>query len=138
MNRKFSSWVLLFGGLVLIGAAAVQGYRTNRFVEHASASRGKVSRLIAGGSHPEISFQTASGETIEYAQGGLIFGFSQGQAVDVLYEPADAKGTATIRSFGALWGETGLLTFLGLAVLAWGLSTLFMNSPPIGSFVRGR
>lgn len=138
MNRKFPGWVLAFGGLVLIAGAAFQGYQTNRFVQNASVGAGKVTRLLAGGSHPEIAFETGTGETIEYAQGGLIFGFSQGEPVQVLYEPADARGTATIRTFGALWGEAGLLAFLGLAVLGWGASILFMSAPPVGSFVRGR
>jgi hypothetical protein len=138
MSRKFQGWALAFSGLVLIAGAAFQGYQTNRFVQDASVSAGKVTRLLAGGSHPEIAFETGSGETVEYPQGGLIFGFSQGDPVQVLYEPGDAKGTATIRSFGALWGEAGLLAFLGLAVLVWGASLLFISAPPVGSFVRGR
>ena len=103
----------------------------------ASALRGSgtVTRLNAGGSHPEIAFRTQNGSIISYPQGGMIAGFRVGQAVQVLYDAVDPSGTARVRSFGSLWGTSLMLATCGAALLALGLASLGL---PIGFYLKGR
>jgi hypothetical protein len=114
---------LVVGGGMLV-AAVVTGIATNGFVGRAASAPGEVSRLNAGGSHPEIVFTAASGEKISYPQGGLIFGYRPGQKVRVLYSQEDPKGTARVDAFGALWFVPLMLFGLGLALIIGGAALL--------------
>jgi len=108
----------------MLVAAVVTGIATNGFVGRAASAPGEVSRLNAGGSHPEIVFTAASGEKISYPQGGLIFGYRPGQKVRVLYSQEDPKGTARVDAFGALWFVPLMLFGLGLALIIGGAALL--------------
>ena len=114
---------LVVGGGMLV-AAVVTGIATNGFVGRAASAPGEVSRLNAGGSHPEIVFTAASGEKISYPQGGLIFGYRPGQKVRVLYSQEDPKGPARVDAFGALWFVPLMLFGLGLALIIGGAALL--------------
>ncbi len=86
----------------MLGAIHVAADRLD-FVKNAARAPGIVSALNAGGSHPQIEFVSQAGTAVSYPQGGLIFGYRTGDAVQVLYRPADPRRTACIDSFGALW-----------------------------------
>jgi hypothetical protein len=116
--------VFLMVGAGLLIAAVVTGLAIRGFVGRATPAPGVVSRLNAGGSHPEIEFTTASGETISYPQGGLIFGYRPGQKVRVLYGQENPRGTARVDAFGALWFAPLMLLGLGLALLIGGIAFL--------------
>jgi hypothetical protein len=113
--------VLSIIGMGLILAAIVTGLATREFLGRAARAPGVVSRLNAGGSHPEIEFTLPSGETVSYPQGGFIFGYKPGQRVQVLYAPEDPGRTAPVEAFGALWFVPVLLSVLGLALLVGGV-----------------
>jgi hypothetical protein len=104
-------------GVGLLIASVVTGIALRGFISRAVSAPGVVSRLNAGGSHPEIEFTTASGEMISYPQGGLIFGYRPGQKVRVLYAEDNPKGTAHVNSFGALWFTPLTLFGLGLGLM---------------------
>ncbi|WP_260961092.1 DUF3592 domain-containing protein [Pseudomonas citri] len=114
---------LLFAliGIGLLGIAANLSLDRREFLAYARTADGIVSHLNAGGSHPEIVFTTDTGEKISYPQGGLIFGYHQGEAVRVHYLPEQPAGSAVIDDPGALWGPSGLLGALGLmfALAGW-------------------
>ena len=122
-------------GLGLLAASLLMALQTSRFVSTATRQDGTVTRLNAGGSHPQISFATPDGTGVSYPQGGLIAGMSVGQAVQVLYDPADPAGSARLDSFGSLWGES-LAVFVCGAVLC-GLAGLSVFVP-VGFYFKGR
>jgi len=115
---------LLFAliGFGLLAIAANLTLERRDFLARAQTADGVVSHLNAGGSHPEIAFTTGTGETISYPQGGLIFGYQQGQSVRVHYLPEQPAGSAVIDDAGALWGPAGLLGGLGLLFAFAGLA----------------
>jgi len=113
--------VLSIVGMGLMLAAIVTGLATHQFLGRAARAPGVVSRLNAGGSHPEIEFTMPSGGTISYPQGGFIFGYEPGQRVQVLYAPGDPARTARVDAFGALWFMPLLLSVLGLALTIGGV-----------------
>lgn len=80
---------LLFAliGIGLLGIAVNLTLDRRDFLARAQTADGIVSRLNAGGSHPEIAFTTGKGEKISYPQGGFIFGYEPGQPVRVYYLP---------------------------------------------------
>lgn len=93
-----------------------------RFVQAASRAPGVVSRLNAGGSHPEIRFPAASGEVVDYPQGGMIGGYHLGDRVSVLYDPRRPSDGPCVDAPGALWLNTGMLFGLGAVFTGVGLS----------------
>ncbi|WP_033046277.1 MULTISPECIES: DUF3592 domain-containing protein [Pseudomonas] len=109
-------------GIGLLGIALNLTLDRRDFLTHAQTADGSVSHLNAGGSHPEIAFTTGTGENISYPQGGLIFGYQQGQSVRVHYLPEQPAGTAVVDDAGALWGPSGLLGCLGLLFTFAGLA----------------
>jgi uncharacterized integral membrane protein len=110
----------IVGGMLLI-AAAIAAVGVYRFRESASRADGVVERLNAGGSHPQIRFTTTSGDSVSYAQGGLIFGYDSGDRVQVLYRPERPQATARLDSVGAIWAMPLLLGFLGAGFAIGGL-----------------
>jgi hypothetical protein len=125
MRGQGMAWIVfvLVGLGLVIGAGAVALSRRT-FLQQALAAGGVVERLNAGGSHPEIGFTTASGVSVSYAQGGLIFGYQPGEKVRVLYLSDDPARTACLDVFGALWFVPLLLGALGLAGVAAGIRML--------------
>jgi hypothetical protein len=73
--------IFSFIGACLLIAGLFIGLAKLGFINASSTARGTVVRLNAGGSHPEIRFTTASGEVVDYPQGGLIFGYRVGVRV---------------------------------------------------------
>lgn len=114
---------LLFA-LIGIGLLSIAVHLTldrREFLAHAQTADGVVSRLNAGGSHPEIAFTTGNGEKISYPQGGFIFGYRQDQSVRVHYLPERAAGSAIVDDPAALWGTPGVLGCIGLVFAIVGL-----------------
>ena len=125
--RRLGTWVFAVVGLILLVVAIRNAVETYDFIRGATRVEGKVVRLNAGGSHPQISFTAGKDELVTYPQGGMIFGFHAGDTVGVLFSPADPAGTATIDSAGALWfataipaGLAALLLFLALTLVRAG------------------
>jgi hypothetical protein len=122
--RAIAPWLVVVGcGLV----ALVTGLSQAAFVSRAATAQGVVARLNAGGSHPEIAFEVG-GRHFEYPQGGLIFGYRPGEAVEVLYDPAN-PAHACLQSAGALWFVPGLMTVIGLVWVAAILSSRAVLRP---------
>lgn len=117
--------VVLCVGVALIVLAGWLGLSTRAALAAAERVPGRVSGLNAGGSHPEIAFTTRAGVAIHYPQGGMIFGYRAGDAVEVLYRPDDPRGTAVIADFGALWGDALVALGAGVLVLGAGLVVVF-------------
>ncbi|WP_210640871.1 MULTISPECIES: DUF3592 domain-containing protein [unclassified Pseudomonas] len=115
---------LLFAliGIVLLGITVNLTLERREFLARAQTADGIVSRLNAGGSHPEIAFTAGTGEKISYPQGGLIFGYREGQSVRVHYLPEQPASSAIVDDPGALWGPSGLLGCLGLMFTIAGLA----------------
>ena len=105
--------IMLAIGVALLGAALASALSVRRFTRESSLADGRVIKLNAGGSHPEIMFTTRGGERVSYPQGGLIAGYSVGDAVRVRYREADPKRSATLDTFGALFFWPVLLVVLG-------------------------
>ncbi len=113
MNGRLGSIVFTVAGAILLAIAIYNAWGTYGFLRSATRASGTVAALNAGGSHPQIEFQTAAGEAISYPQGGLIFGMKPGDAVTVLYQAADPKASATLDAVGAIWFSTMLPGALG-------------------------
>ena len=124
MYGRTGSVVITLVGVILLAIALYTAWNTFTFLRTATRAIGTVSALNAGGSHPQIDFQTEAGQPVSYPQGGLIFGMKTGDTVTVLYSAADARATATIEAVGALWFGTILMGGLGaifvLGVILWG------------------
>jgi hypothetical protein len=121
---KVKAMVFLVVGTGLLVAAIATGMAKREFIHRAQSAVGVVSRLNAGGSHPEIEFTTALGQKISYPQGGFIFGYRPGQEVRVLYSSDNPEQTACVASFGALWFVPLLLFCLGLGLIVGGVASL--------------
>lgn len=119
--ERVKAIVFLLVGAGLFGLALVTATGVRRFVAHSEVARGRVSRLNAGGSHPQITFTTLRGETISFPQGGLIAGYKPSDEVRVRYRAADPRLSACIESFGALWSAPIMLGFLGFGLGLAGL-----------------
>ncbi|WP_434628319.1 DUF3592 domain-containing protein [Pseudomonas sp. Z1-29] len=107
---------LLFAliGIVLLGGTVLLILERHEFLARAQIADGIVSRLNAGGSHPEVAFTTGKGEKISYPQGGFIFGYEPGQPVRVYYLPEQPADNPLIVDRGALWGTPVMLGAMGL------------------------
>lgn len=106
--------ILTVVGIGLLAGSAFWMWRTWRFIQIASSAPGQVIATPNGGSHPHIRFTTATGEVIEFSQGGLIAGYEMGEPVTVLYN-AEYPKNAKLHSFGAQWGFPWLGFLSGLA-----------------------
>ncbi|AEA71188.1 Conserved hypothetical protein; putative membrane protein [Pseudomonas brassicacearum subsp. brassicacearum NFM421] len=114
---------LLFAliGIGLLGIAVNLTLDRRDFLARAQTADGIVSRLNAGGSHPEIAFTTGKGEKISYPQGGFIFGYESGQPVRVYYLPEQPAANPLVVDRGALWGTPVMLGAMGLFFTLVGL-----------------
>lgn len=119
--NPFIAGLFILVGLGLLAAASMLAIRTWSFIHHAATAPGVIVALLAGGSHPQIEFTTASGRKVTYAQGGFIFGYRAGDRVTVLYRPDNPEQSASIDAAGALWFSSAILGFIGLACLVGGL-----------------
>ncbi len=122
--RRVKIIVFTLVGLALMVSAVCWAVSTFHFVARAASAPGLVVKLNGGGAHPEVRFTTAAGGTIEYPQGGMIWGCRAGDRVEVLYEPENPTGSAVINRPGALWGFVAMDFTLGagfvlLSLLAW-------------------
>lgn len=119
---------LIFGlaGMVLLAIAGSMAYWRYEFLPQAQHAPGVVTKLNAGGSHPEIEFTSADNQVISYPQGGMISGYEVGQPVQVLYLAEDPEMTAVIEDRGALWGTPVMLGIMGLAFI-WGCRSEFSS-----------
>ena len=112
--------------LVLIGAGLFFGFRTLMFVRSAEHARGTVTsvgRLSEPGSgYPAlISFRDRNEYVYEikiYTRFRLLGGsFSEGDAVDVLYDAKDPKSSAEVNSITRLWARPVIFLLVGLLFL---------------------
>ena len=87
-------------GLSLLVIAGYMAYWRYEFLPQAQRAPGVVTKLNAGGSHPEIEFTSADNQVISYAQGGMISGYEVGQPVQVLYLAEDPEMTAVVNDRG--------------------------------------
>ncbi len=120
MTMKSAFFLIV--GLMLIVGAAMLATDDRQFVRQAIRAPGVVSALRAGGGHPQITFRTATRQTVSYPQNGWIAGYKVGDPVTVLYRADDPRGTASIDAIGAVWAAPILLFVLGFGfcVLAIG------------------
>lgn len=113
--HRFKSALFLGIGLLLLTATLYSYLDTLAFLDQAKRAPGQVVALNAGGSHPQISFTDEQGRQHSYPQGGLIFGYEAGEAVQVLYLAEKPAPSARLEAFAALWAEPLLCGLLGLA-----------------------
>ena len=122
--RAAKSLVFTLVGVGLMISAGWWAVSTRQFVARAASAPGLVVRLNHGGAHPEVRFTTATGEAVEYGQGGMIWGYRVGDRVEVLYAPEHPGRDPVIHTAGALWGFVAMVFFMGagfvlMAQLAW-------------------
>jgi Protein of unknown function (DUF3592) len=110
--QEFRRVLFVGAGIVLIGGSIAALAGVYRFTQAAVVVPGVVTKLNAGGSHPQIKFTTQAGETIDYAQNGLIFGYQPGDRVQVMYEPSEPR-SAMVDTFGAKWGFPLMMLVMG-------------------------
>jgi hypothetical protein len=116
----FKAVVALLIGAGFLIAAMVAGHATLNFLSTSIQVPGRVVRLNAGGSHPEIEFVTQTGDHISYPQGGMIFGMKVGDEVQVRYQSDAPVHSATVVRFGAIWDTVLYLTFVGCVFIVGG------------------
>lgn len=113
--------------IILLAISAYMALARQTFLSGADIAPGMVISLNAGGAHPQIEFVAADGKTYRYPQGGMIYGYRTGQAVQVLYLHEDPRMTAVINDTGAIWGPAVLVALIGLGL--GGLGTLAFYKP---------
>ncbi|SAI24392.1 Protein of uncharacterised function (DUF3592) [Bordetella ansorpii] len=111
-------------GLFLVASTGYLCYERAQFIRHSQVADGRVVKLNAGGSHPQIEFDTADNQRISYPQGGMIFGYEAGRQVKVRYLAENPQATAVLDTFGALWGMDAMMGAVGFIFLALGLSSV--------------
>ncbi|WP_122755208.1 DUF3592 domain-containing protein [Pseudomonas viridiflava] len=107
-------------GLCLLFIALWLGQDRLGFLADAQRAEGHVSALNSGGSHPQIDFTDATGKVVSYPESGLIFGYTVGHSVTVLYNAEAPSSTAIIEDCGALWGASLLSGLLAIVFTAGG------------------
>lgn len=112
--ERYSAWLGMVTSIVLFAISAYMGLARQTFLSGADIAPGMVISLNAGGAHPQIEFAAADGKTYRYPQGGMIYGYRAGQAVQVLYRHEDPRMTAVINDTGAIWGPAALIALMGL------------------------
>jgi len=124
-SLKVGALCLLLGGFVLLGVAGFLTFRVSSFIGRSRPATGIVTALSSvesrdSNSNPQLtyapvfSFETAGGRTytITSRSSSNPPAFEVGEAVNVLYDPADPDG-ARIDSFWQLWGVPVLLGSMG-------------------------
>ena len=124
LGDRLKGGVFAVVGLGVITGAAFGAVSTHHFVQMAAHAPGVVTRLNAGGSHPEIRFTAAAGQIVSYPQSGMISGYRPGERVSVLYDPRDPGDSPCLNAFGTLWLDWIML--LGLGAVFVGVGTLLM------------
>lgn len=112
--KSFSAWLGMATSIVLLAISAYMGLARQTFLSEADIAPGMVISLNAGGAHPQIEFAASDGKTYRYPQGGMIYGYRTGQAVEVLYLQKNPQLTAVISDTGAIWGPAALIALIGL------------------------
>ena len=120
VSDRISGLVFIGIGVLLLAFCIHTAMATRSFIQTATRADGIVTKLNAGGSHPEIQFTTPENQKISYPQGGLIFGFHPGDRVTVIFDAANPSGTATIDKVGALWFTTLMSGLIGATCLVAG------------------
>jgi uncharacterized protein DUF3592 len=79
--------------------------------------------------YPHIRFQTTDGQKIDFVSstGSNPPSYSVNEPVNVLYDPQQPY-TASLNSFGSLWGATIVLVILGVAFTAPGIGWFLWKS----------
>ncbi len=112
--RRVKIVVFTLAGLGLMIGTMCWAISAQRFVARAASAPGVVVRLNAGGAHPQVRFTAAAGQVIEYPQGGMIWGYRVGDAVQVLYDPQAPATDPVLNTPGALWGFTATNFLMGV------------------------
>jgi hypothetical protein len=154
--QGFVKLFLVVGIAALCGGVA-WGFHTRAFLARAQSAPGAVVSLetYEDGDHttmykPVVQFTTSAGrETTFTGNGSHPPAYDPGEAVTVLYDPADPDD-ARIKDFWSLWGGPTCLSLLGIifAVIALGLRAatrsgaqhkeyLRVNGTPIETEVTG-
>jgi hypothetical protein len=117
-------FVVVGAGLLFEAAHAAQDVQ--QFLEKSVRVEGVVSKLNAGGAHPEIEFALPSGKRVSFPESGWI-SYRAGQRVHVLHLPDDPEGTARLDDPGALffWYRSG--AFAGLVFCVLGIGAAFLR-----------
>lgn len=118
--------------------AAWLGVARAAFLGNAEQAAGRAMALNAGGSHPKTAFDTRDGAGFRYSQGGLVFGYREGDAVTVSFRPANPRGSACATAFGAVWGEPLMAAVAPLASLTWASLAFYRAEHGCGVFRRER
>ncbi|QNB14646.1 DUF3592 domain-containing protein [Paraburkholderia tropica] len=123
-KARFARFVfaLLFAAVMLTMALGT-AWSTRDFIEESQVVPGRVLKLNAGGSHPQITFVTREGEEVSYPQGGYIYNMAVGQNVHVRYITGRAARSACIDKIGALWASTLTLGAMGAVALLLALTS---------------
>ncbi len=114
--------IIVFVGVVLLAASAWTAFSTWRWLQRSVAAPGHVSRLNAGGSHPEIELVTATGPKVSFPQGGLVAAWRVGDDVPVRYDPAAPTEDPSIDRVAAIWTVPLAALFAGFVTIASALA----------------
>ena len=120
LGTRLKGGVFAVVGLGLAIGVVAWTVSTAQFIKTAGHAPGIVSKLNAGGSHPEIVFTAASGQVVSYPQGGMIGGYKTGQHVSVLYNPHNPRLDPCLDTWAALWLDKLMLLGMGLVFLCIG------------------
>ena len=103
---------------LLLVPAATTAIGTWRWLQRSAVAQGEVTRLNAGGSHPEVEFTTAAGQKVSYPQGGLVMGWQVGDTVPVRYDPTAPTRDPCINRVAAIWTIPFALLLGGMVTIS--------------------
>jgi len=116
--------VFILIGIAAAAVAIALGLKKLDFIQHSAVAEGRVLRLNAGGSHPEIEFTSDHGNKVKYPQGGFVFRYRPGDHVQVRYDPERPLQSACVDAFGALWFPPLIVLAIGLACIVGGVAAV--------------
>lgn len=85
LATRLEGGVLAVAGLGAIIGACAGAVSTRNFLQTAACAPGVVTRLNAGGFHPEIRFTAGLGQIVNSPQGGMIKRYRVGEWVSLLH-----------------------------------------------------
>ncbi|HEX7817258.1 DUF3592 domain-containing protein [Dyella sp.] len=112
--RRWEKAVFTILGGALLAWAGWHGIQTARFLARSIHVTGTI---VANSGHPRIHFKATDGRDIEFVQNGGAWG-DAGDAMTVVYDASNPKGSAHADTFLALWGQVIFCLPMALGLLA--------------------
>ena len=124
LAQRFKIVLSVTIGIGFLVFAAISARYTRDFVQSSVVVPGRVVNLKFGGHHPEVEFVTKDGRRLSLHQSAF-FSVDVGDQIQVRYRLDAPLQTARLDVFSSIWGDSVVLSLMGLAVIAGSMLSFF-------------